>query len=60
MKKTYTAPEIEIRCFMTEDIITTSGGSTIDPPADDGEMQIYYNRNVTPIIDWSRDIETIL
>lgn len=33
MKK-YTAPEIEIKNFMTEDIITASGMNTHEPPAD--------------------------
>ena len=31
MKEIYTAPELEIVAFETEDVITTSGDTEIDP-----------------------------
>lgn len=31
MKKNYQKPALEVVCFETEDIITTSGGSNGDP-----------------------------
>ena len=39
MKK-YIAPNMEVIAFRAEDIITTSGGGSVNPPATTTEMNI--------------------
>lgn len=51
MKKKYTAPEIEIKSFATEDIITTS--AVTDNNTTDGSVSTQSDGSVPPITDWS-------
>lgn len=51
MKKKYTAPEIEIKSFATEDIITTS--VITDDNTTNSSISTQSDGSVPPITDWS-------
>lgn len=40
MKKTYSAPALEIKVFDTEDVLEASGNVIVTPPQNGGEVEV--------------------